>query len=322
MSTVGAVAAAATTTPAGADISNHAACLYALKRSHPLSPTLVASVAPRRCRDIIGERGSKILVLHKPLPNISSIKSNSNWLSSPKLSLCASFHGLHQQLHAFSSKGKPFSHLFSTSASLLGGQDGLPSMCPISPRKQRLLDPSRACKNDYFSFRCPVITEKPEWWWRTLACIPYLIALQLSDAGYYLQPFLGHYNWLEDLIFYVPGAISRLPVWFSMLYIYFAYIGIVKNKEWPHYFRFHLMMGMLLETALQIVWYTSNFMPLIHYNGRFGMHYWAGIGLAYIVILLQCIGCALAGGYAHFPFVSDAAYIHTLFNIGGYQRPF
>ncbi|KAJ6376394.1 hypothetical protein OIU76_025518 [Salix suchowensis] len=51
---------------------------------------------------------------------------------------------------------------------------------------------------------------------------------------------------------------------------------------------------MLLETGLQLLWNTSNFFPLIHYNGMFGMHYWAGVGLAYIVILLQCIRCALA----------------------------
>ncbi|KAJ6770410.1 PROTEIN TIC 20-II CHLOROPLASTIC [Salix purpurea] len=52
---------------------------------------------------------------------------------------------------------------------------------------------------------------------------------------------------------------------------------------------------MQLETGLQLLWNTSNFFPLIHYNGMFGMHYWAGVGPAYIVILLQCIRCALAG---------------------------
>ncbi|MBA0731655.1 hypothetical protein Golax_000095 [Gossypium laxum] len=126
----------------------------------------------------------------------------------------------------------------------------------------------------------------------------------------------------ENLIYFVPGAIKRLPPWFSMIYCYFGYIGIVKNKDWSHYIRFHLMMGMLLETALQLIWYTSNFLPLIHYNGCFGMHYWAGIGFGYILVLLECVRCALGGRYAHIPFISDAAYIHTLFNVGGFQRPF
>ncbi|KAJ6383410.1 hypothetical protein OIU78_026818 [Salix suchowensis] len=70
-----------------------------------------------------------------------------------------------------------------------------------------------------------------------------------------------------------------------MIYCYFAYIGIVKNKDFPHFF-------------------------------RFGMYYWAGVGFSYITILLQCVRFALAGDYAHLSFVSDAAYVHTLFNIG------
>ncbi|MBA0814963.1 hypothetical protein Gohar_020752 [Gossypium harknessii] len=126
----------------------------------------------------------------------------------------------------------------------------------------------------------------------------------------------------ENLIYFVPGAIKRLPPWFAMIYCYFGYIGIVKNKDWSHYIRFHLMMGMLLETALQLIWYTSNFLPLIHYNGCFGMHYWAGIGFGYILVLFECVRCALGGRYAHIPFISDAAYIHTVFNVGGFQRPF
>ncbi|KAJ6379194.1 hypothetical protein OIU76_015916 [Salix suchowensis] len=48
----------------------------------------------------------------------------------------------------------------------------------------------------------------------------------------------------------------------------------------------------------------------------------SGIFLSYITILLQCVRFALAGDYAHLSFVSDAAYVHTLFNIGGYHRPF
>ncbi|KAK8993330.1 hypothetical protein V6N11_033431 [Hibiscus sabdariffa] len=190
------------------------------------------------------------------------------------------------------------------------------------PRPQRSLLTTRAYKDDIFKFRYPVITEKPEWWWRTLACVPYLIALQISDTGYFIQPFLEHYEMFENLIYFVPGTIKRFPPWFSMIYCYFGYIGIVKNKDWPHFIRFHLMMGMLLETGLQLVWYTSNFFPLIHYNGMFGMHFWAGVGFCFIFALLGCVRCALGGRYSHIPFVSDAAYIHTLFNIGSFQRPF
>ncbi|KAJ0053741.1 hypothetical protein Pint_02169 [Pistacia integerrima] len=219
--------------------------------------------------------------------------------------------------------GVPGSQVSSTSSPFIVGDQGVVSHTNlILPRRRISPTLPRAAARDVFGFRLPVITEKPEWWWRTLACIPYLIALQISDVGFYLQPFSEHYELFENLIYFVPGAITRLPSWFTLVYCYFAYIGIVKNKDWPHFFRFHLMMGMLLETSLQIVWYTCNFMPLIHYNGRFGMHFWAGVGFAFITVLLQCIRCALAGSYVQLPLISDAAFIHTLFNIGGYHRPF
>lgn len=123
------------------------------------------------------------------------------------------------------------------------------------------------------------------------------------------------------MIYFIPGAINRWPSWFFMLYCYLGYMFVVKNKDLPHYFRFHMMMGMLLETALQIIWCTSNFFPLIHFKGRLGMYYWMVIGFTYICLLLECIRCALAGIYAQIPFVTDAASIHTLFNLGGFSRP-
>ncbi|KAF2318267.1 hypothetical protein GH714_004011 [Hevea brasiliensis] len=178
---------------------------------------------------------------------------------------------------------KKFSHRSAASTSVFGGQDSHSYGIPRLPVQRSSSDLPRAYKNEFFRLPFPLLDEKPEWWWRTLACLPYLIALQLSDAGYFLQPFLEHHDYFQDLIYFVPGAVSRLPPWFTMLYYYIAYIGIVKNKEWPHFL---------------------------------------GVGLAYILVLLQCVRCALAGGYAHIPGISDAALIHTLFNLGGFQRPF
>ena len=126
---------------------------------------------------------------------------------------------------------------------------------PLLPRPRKSIMPLQASKDNPFGYRIPKMIEKPEWWWRTLACIPYLIALQISDVGYYLQPFSQHYELFENLIFYVPGAITRLPSWFILMYCYLAYCWVVKNKDWPLFFRFHLMMGMLLETGLQICRY-------------------------------------------------------------------
>lgn len=226
-------------------------------------------------------------------------------------------------VYTYQLTGIRISQISSRHIPFLGRDQGVVSHTNLNlPRRRISPSPLRAAARDVFGFRLPVMTEKPEWWWRTLACIPYIIALQISDVGFYLHPFSEHYELFENLIYFVPGAITRLPSWFILVYCYIAYIGIVKNKDLPHFFRFHLMMGMLLETALQIVWYTCNFMPLIHYNGRFGMHFWAGVGFAFITVLLQCIRCAVAGSYVQLPLISDAAFIHTLFHIGGFHRPF
>lgn len=187
---------------------------------------------------------------------------------------------------------------------------------------RRPLNPPRAAAyNDVFKFRYPVIKEKPDWFWRTVACVPYLIALQISDAGYFINRFVERYDVFEGLVYLVPG-INRLPPWFSMIYCYFSYVSIVKNTDWSHFTRFHLMMGMLLETGLQVVWYIGNFFPLIHYNGTFGTNVWAAVGLIYILTILRCVRSALAGEYADIPFLSEAAYIHTLFNVGSSKKRF
>ncbi|MBA0630899.1 hypothetical protein Godav_002951 [Gossypium davidsonii] len=262
---------------------------------------------------------SKVFILnrHNPRYKSSVVTLSSSLQANPMLSSNSGSQGF------LSSTGARCKALSALSSPFLGeDDDDLWRKTNVLPLRSRSLSLPRAYKDDVFKFRYPVITEKPEWWLRTLACVPYLIALQISDAGYFLHPFLEHYEMFENLIYFVPGAIKRLPPWFSMIYCYFGYIGIVKNKDWSHYIRFHLMMGMLLETALQLIWYTSNFLPLIHYNGCFGMHYWAGIGFGYILVLFECVRCALGGRYAHIPFISDAAYIHTVFNVGGFQRPF
>ncbi|KAM7276421.1 hypothetical protein ACFE04_018287 [Oxalis oulophora] len=264
--------------------------------------------------------------LYKPsrYKNVACNKfaTNSTTQSFPKLSCGASKKVAALELSSLAFQDKPHSYLSAASASFFSGdRDEYEKSQTTLPSWSKSLIIPRAYK-DAFSLRYPVITEKPTWWWRTLACVPYLLALQISDAGHFIQPLTEHYPLFENLIYFVPGAITRLPVWFSMAYCYFAYLCVIRNKEWPHFLRFHLMMGMLLETSLQIVWHVGNFFPFIHFRGMFGMHVWAAVGFAYILILLQCIRCALFGMYAHIPFISDAAYIHTLFNIGGFHRFF
>ncbi|KAK4255452.1 hypothetical protein QN277_008454 [Acacia crassicarpa] len=221
-------------------------------------------------------------------------------------------------------QGKSFPQITVVPSPLFkGGQASrLVALPTISQRRK-----SMTCRQAFIyhssGFRIPSTAEKPEWWWRTLSCIPYLMSLKMSDTGFYIQPFIENFKIFQDLVYYIPGAVNRLPTWFPMIYCYLAVVVVVKNKDLPLLFRFHVMMGILLEIALQVLWYSSNFMPLVHFNGgTFGMYYWAGVALAYVLIMMECIRCALLGTFVNIPLVSQSAFIHTLFHLGGLGRPF
>lgn len=202
-------------------------------------------------------------------------------------------------------------HLSAASSPLLHGEKGsLFHTIPKFPRRHRQSLAPRASKDVPTSYRFPAMTEKPRWWWRTLACLPYLMPLHetwmYAETAYHLHPFLEDF---EFLTYPFLGALGRLPSWFLMAYFFVAYLGVVRRKEWPHFFRFHVVMGMLLEIALQVIGTVSRWMPLAVYWGKVGMHFWTAMAFAYLFTVLECIRCALAGMYSDIPFVCDAAYI-------------
>ncbi|XP_010457559.1 PREDICTED: protein TIC 20-I, chloroplastic-like [Camelina sativa] len=215
------------------------------------------------------------------------------------------------ELHSRVPRGVPLSYLSASSSLLLNGEQGsLSGTLPVLPVRRKTLLTPRASKDVPSSFRFPPMTKKPQWWWRTLACLPYLMPLHetwmYAETAYHLHPFLEDF---EFLTYPFLGAIGRLPSWFLMAYFFVAYLGIVRRKEWPHFFRFHVVMGMLLEIALQVIGTVSKWMPLGVYWGKFGMHFWTAVSFAYLFTVLESIRCALAGMYADIPFVCDAAYI-------------
>ncbi|CAK9316266.1 unnamed protein product [Citrullus colocynthis] len=239
------------------------------------------------------------------------------------LSIANTKQELCKELKLSSSRGMLISQISAAASPHLSGEQGsLFHKLPLLPPRNCAGKSPRAFRDDSYSVkRYSGVTQKPEWWWRTLACVPYLMALQMSSTAYYLLPLLEHLD-VDNLIFYVPGSVQKLPWWFPMLYFNLAYFGLVRNKELPHFIRFHVMMGMLLETSLDIIWYASNFMPLIHYNGTYAMQYWGAVGFIYISVLLVCIRSSLLGTYAKIPFIFENALIHTFFSIGRYYRPF
>ncbi|XP_073303941.1 protein TIC 20-I, chloroplastic-like [Primulina huaijiensis] len=237
----------------------------------------------------------------------SRITNSHKVVFSCSRSLCTPF----PSMKSYPFSGLPNLGLSASSTSLFHGEQGslLRTMPKLSKRHQSASSP-RASKDVPYSYRYPAMMKKPRWWWRTLACIPYLMPLHetwmYAETAYHLHPFL------EDFEFFTYpflGAIGRLPSWFLMAYFFVAYLGIVRRKEWPHFFRFHVVMGMLLEIALQVMGTVSRWMPLALYWGKVGMHFWTAVAFAYLFTVLECIRCSLAGMYADFPFVCDAAYI-------------
>ncbi|CAA3011119.1 TIC 20-I, chloroplastic-like [Olea europaea subsp. europaea] len=233
-------------------------------------------------------------------------------------------------IHKYSSSWKPLQNLkdcslletkqyslSTTSTSPFNQEKGLLSLAiPKLSKHPRFLLSPRATKDDVpYSFRYPEMTKKPKWWWRILSCLPYLMPLHLTvihaETAYNLHPFLEYFELLT-----VPfwQSFFRLPTWFTMAYFLIAFITIVRRKEWPHFFRFHVILGMLLEITMQVIGTVNSWTPLALYWGKVGMHFWVATAFAYLFTVLECIRCALAGMYADVPFLCDAAYIQIPYN--------
>lgn len=176
--------------------------------------------------------------------------------------------------------------------------------------------PRASSNNVPSNFRYPPMKKKPKWWWRTLSCLPYLIPLHetwtYAETAYSLHPFLEYFQYYTYPFL---SVIDKLPAWFLISYFSVLYAGIVRRKEWPHFFKFHVMMGILLEMARQVLGTVSRWMPLSLYWGKFGMHFWTAVSLGYLFTVLECIRCALVGMYADVPFFCDAAYMHISYDV-------
>ncbi|KAL6553133.1 Protein TIC 20-I, chloroplastic [Orobanche gracilis] len=204
-------------------------------------------------------------------------------------------------------------HLSAASTPLLHGEHG--SLFRANPklleRPRRPLSP-RASEDMPTDYRYPPMTKKPRWWWRVIACVPYLMPLHetwmFAETAYHLHPFLEDF---QRATFPFLRSLGRFPRWFFIAYLFVSYLGIVRRKEFPHFFRCHVITALLLEIALQIVGSVSRRLPKAWYWGRAGMHFWTMYAFAHMFTVLECIRCALAGMYADVPFVSDAAYIQV-----------
>ncbi|CAM6104700.1 unnamed protein product [Calypogeia fissa] len=180
----------------------------------------------------------------------------------------------------------------------------------LAPIKERRPTCPRAAEDvpSYKGF--PPMTEKPKWYWRILACVPYL--MPLSETWMYAETAYSLFSFLEDYEFCTYPfliLIGSLPGWFLLAYFFGAYLGIVRNNRWPHFLRFHVVTGMLLEIILQVMGTINDWVPQSVYWGKIGAHYWLAVSMAFFFIVVDCIRCALNGMYADVPFLSDASYM-------------
>nr|XP_007135703.1 hypothetical protein PHAVU_010G151100g [Phaseolus vulgaris]ESW07697.1 hypothetical protein PHAVU_010G151100g [Phaseolus vulgaris] len=235
------------------------------------------------------------------LPTCSIIRCASRMSANVAASKIRSFSRHNLECKSSFPRGMTFSNVFAApSLRLSEGQNLLFRSFPALPqlRKSNMV-PRASSKDVPTSFRYPPMTKKPQWWWRSLTWM-------YAETAYNLHPFLECF---EFYTYPFLMAIGSLPSWFLMAYFFVAYLGIVRRKEWPHFFRFHVVMGMLLEIALQVIGTVSRWMPLSLYWGKFGMHFWTAVSFGYLFTVLESIRCALVGMYADIPFICDAAYI-------------
>ncbi|KAJ8438566.1 hypothetical protein Cgig2_024655 [Carnegiea gigantea] len=205
------------------------------------------------------------------------------------------------------------SYLSAVSTPLLSGEHGgLSRIILLHPKRRRYCMVPRASKDTPFTvnYRFPAMTKKPRWWWRTLACIPYLMPLHETwmhaKTAYHLMPFLEDFEFATYPFF---QALGSLPSWVFIVYFMVAYLGIVRRREWPHFLRFHLVMSMLLEIGYQAIGIATSWLPPALYWGKLGMHFWTFMAFSHLFTVVECMKCALRGMYADVPFVCDAAYI-------------
>ncbi|KAH9621956.1 hypothetical protein KSS87_015595 [Heliosperma pusillum] len=159
----------------------------------------------------------------------------------------------------------------------------------------------------------PPMTEKPKWWLRSVAGLPYLLPFidQLSWTLAHPNnptPFLENF---DNFTFSLISTFLSLPKFLLATYSIILYFWIVRRKEWPLFLRFHVMMGILLGTMVQTIGVSGNWFP----TWAFPPYFWSIATFIFSITILECIRRALLGNYAGFPFVKDAAFMHSDLNL-------
>jgi uncharacterized membrane protein len=190
---------------------------------------------------------------------------------------------------------------------------GIPSLAARHSQHRRLEVGCRASSLASFSY--PELTSKPRWWWRTVACVPYLLPLHnmwsYADVIYQLHTYLQGFS----LVYTFIDTMTLFPGWLLLVIFMTVYFFVVRRKWSPHFLRFHVILAILLDTGSQAVATMCTWMPSIVYQGKPMQYFWMAIAFIQIFTVLECMRCALAGMYPNVPFISHTAFIHSDLNL-------
>ncbi|KAJ1279962.1 hypothetical protein BS78_04G195500 [Paspalum vaginatum] len=171
------------------------------------------------------------------------------------------------------------------------------------------------CQASLSSFSYPELSSKPKWWWRALACVPYLLPLHNmwghADAIYQLHPYLQRFSLLYAFI----DTMALLPGWLFLVIFMSIYFFVVRRKWSPHFLRFHIILAILLDTGSQALATACNWSPSIVFQGKPMAYFWMTMAFIQIFTVIECMRCALSGVYPSVPFISHTAFIHSDLNL-------
>lgn len=246
----------------------------------------------------------------------------ANRYGSPvKPSLCPSVAFLRLQGSAFRLGNKSLalragadSHRYATS-SAFAKYNPVKNIKPLLSSPKLKPRTKVGCQASLSSFSYPELSSKPKWWWRTLACVPYLLPLHNmwghADAIYQLHPYLQRFSLPYAFI----DTMALLPGWLFLAIFMTIYFFVVRRKWSPHFLRFHIILAILLDTGSQALATACNWNPSIAFQGKQMAHFWMAMAFIQIFTVAECVRCALSGVYANVPFISHAALIHSDLNL-------
>ncbi|XP_006657858.1 protein TIC 20-I, chloroplastic-like [Oryza brachyantha] len=240
-------------------------------------------------------------------------------LRTPAGSLSLNNDRLHAERKSFSVGAVRASTGFAQNIMLMSIQrdDYIKGTLSLSRWHNYLRRPEVGCRasSSLASFSYPELTSKPRWWWRTLACVPYLLPLHnmwsYADVIYQLHTYLQGFS----LVYTFIDTMTLFPGWLLLVIFMTVYFFVVRRKWSPHFLRFHVILAILLDTGSQAVATMCTWMPSIVYQGKPMQYFWMAIAFIQIFTVLECMRCALAGMYPNVPFISHTAFIHSDLNL-------